>query len=253
MKGVSTEMDVKTKILMLKGEKGDPGGSTWGNISGTLSDQTDLNTALSGKADAADLGPVCFSNDYDDLNGKPNLAVVATSGSYTDLINKPNLAQVATSGSYNDLTNKPNIPTKTSDLTNDSGFVSQSNLVDLVYPVGSYYWSSNSTSPSTLFGGTWTQVKDRFVLAAGDSYSVNATGGEKTHTLTINEMPGHDHRASQWGGLYVWGGANSSKFAEGSGGYETLLSGVNTSSTGEGHSHNNMPPYIVAFCWRRTA
>ena len=246
-------MDVKTKILMLKGEKGDPGGSTWGNISGTLSDQTDLNTALSGKADAADLGPVCFSNDYDDLNGKPNLAVVATSGSYTDLINKPNLAQVATSGSYNDLTNKPSIPSKTSDLTNDSGFVSQSNLVDLVYPVGSYYWSSNSTSPSTLFGGTWTQVKDRFVLAAGDSYSVNATGGEVTHTLTINEMPGHRHMASRYGGTYAWGGANSDKMTQGSGGYETQLSGLETSSTGGGQAHNNMPPYIVAFCWHRTA
>lgn len=246
-------MSLKTKILMLKGEKGDPGGSTWGNISGTLSNQTDLNTVLSGKADSADLGPVCFSNDYDDLNDKPNLAAVATSGSYTDIINTPNLAQVATSGSYNDLTNKPSIPSKTSDLTNDSGFISQSNLVDLVYPVGSYYWSSNSTSPSTLFGGTWVQVKDRFVLAAGDSYSVNATGGEATHTLTKNEMPAHAHRASQWGGLYVWGGSNSSKFAEGSGGYETLLSGVDTSSTGGGQAHNNMPPYIVAFCWHRTA
>lgn len=246
-------MDVKTKILMLKGEKGDPGGSTWGNISGTLSDQTDLEAALSEKANTADLGPVCFSNDYDDLNDKPNLAAVATSGSYTDLINTPNLAQVATSGSYNDLTNKPSIPSKTSDLTNDSGFVSQSNLVDLVYPVGSYYWSSNSTSPSTLFGGTWTQVKDRFVLAAGDSYSVNATGGEKTHTLTIDEMPSHSHMASRWGGYYAWGGSNSDKMAQGSGGYETQLSGLETSSTGGSKAHNNMPPYIVAFCWRRTA
>ena len=244
-------MDPKVKILMLKGEKGDPGGSTWGNISGTLSDQTDLEAALSEKANTADLGPVCFSNDYDDLNDKPNLAAVATSGSYTDLINTPNLAQVATSGSYNDLTNKPSIPSKTSDLINDSGFVSQSNLVDLVYPVGSNYWSSSNISLSILFGGTWTQVKDRFVLAAGDSYSVNATGGEKTHTLTIDEMPGHDHRASQWGELYVWGGAESGKFAEGSGGYETLLSGVNTSSTGGGQAHNNMPPYLVAYCWRR--
>lgn len=82
-------MDPKVKILMLKGEKGDPGGSTWGNISGTLSNQTDLNTSLSGKANTADLGPVCFSNDYDDLNDKPNLATVATSGSYADLTNKP--------------------------------------------------------------------------------------------------------------------------------------------------------------------
>lgn len=100
-------MDPKVKILMLKGEKGDPGGSTWGNISGTLSDQTDLETALSEKANTADLGPVCFSNDYDDLNDKPNLAAVATSGSYTDLTNRPNLATVATSGSYTDLTNRP--------------------------------------------------------------------------------------------------------------------------------------------------
>lgn len=82
-------MSLKTKILMLKGEKGDPGGSTWGNISGTLSNQTDLSTALSEKANTADLGPVCFSNDYDDLNDKPNLAAVATSGSYTDLTNRP--------------------------------------------------------------------------------------------------------------------------------------------------------------------
>ena len=243
-------MDPKVKILMLKGEKGDPGGSTWGNISGTLSDQTDLEAALSEKANTADLGPVCFSNDYDDLNDKPNLATVATSGSYTDLINTPNLAQVATSGSYNDLTNKPTIPSKTSDLTNDSGFVSQSNLVDLVYPVGSYYWSSNSTSPSTLFGGTWTQVKDRFVLAAGDSYSVNATGGEKTHTLTVNEMPGHSHEV--W--MEFRGGAEGLAFnswiVAGGGGTSAT---VTSESRGGGQAHNNMPPYIVAFCWHRTA
>lgn len=228
-------MSLETKILMLKGEKGDPGGSTWGNISGTLSNQTDLNTALSGKADTADLGPVCFSNDYDDLNDKPNLAAVATSGSYTDL------------------TNKPSIPAKTSELVNDSHFMTPSNFVDYIYPVGSYYWTSVSIDPSVVFGGTWEQIKDKFVLAAGDTYSVNATGGEVTHTLTLNEMPVHDHRASNYGGLYVWGGATSGKFAEGSGGYETLLSGVYTSVTGGGQAHNNMPPYIVAFCWHRTA
>ena len=66
-------------------------------------------------------------------------------------------------------------------------------LLNLVYPVGSIYWSSNDTDPGTLFGGTWQQIKDMFVLAAGDSYSVNNTGGEKTHTLTIDEMPSHDH------------------------------------------------------------
>ena len=114
-------MEPKAKILMLKGEKGDPGGSTWGNISGDLSSQTetwgnisgdlssqtDLNTALSGKADTADLGAVCFTNDYEDLSNKPQFSEVAVSGSYTDLTNVPNFSTVATSGSYTDLINTP--------------------------------------------------------------------------------------------------------------------------------------------------
>ena len=66
-------------------------------------------------------------------------------------------------------------------------------LLNLIYPVGSIYWSSNSTNPGTLFGGTWTQIKDRFILAAGDSYSNGATGGAATVTLTVSNMPSHSH------------------------------------------------------------
>ena len=66
-------------------------------------------------------------------------------------------------------------------------------LLNLVYPVGSIYWSSNNTNPSTLFGGTWTQIKDRFILAAGDSYTNGATGGAATVTLTVSNMPSHKH------------------------------------------------------------
>ena len=66
-------------------------------------------------------------------------------------------------------------------------------LLNLVYPVGSIYWSSNNTNPANLFGGTWTQIKDRFILAAGDYYSNGATGGAATVTLTISNMPNHSH------------------------------------------------------------
>ena len=66
-------------------------------------------------------------------------------------------------------------------------------LLNLVYPVGSIYWSSNNTNPGTLFGGTWTQIKDKFILAAGDSYTNGATGGAATVTLTVNNMPSHTH------------------------------------------------------------
>lgn len=69
------------------------------------------------------LATVATSGLYSDLTGTPALSDVATSGDYNDLTNKPELSTVATSGSYNDLTDKPTIPSKTSELTNDS-FVS---------------------------------------------------------------------------------------------------------------------------------
>lgn len=61
------------------------------------------------------------------------------------------------------------------------------------HPVGSLYWSSKNTNPSQLFGGTWTQIKDKFILAAGDTYTNGATGGAATVTLTINQIPSHTH------------------------------------------------------------
>lgn len=68
------------------------------------------------------------------------------------------------------------------------------NVTDTIYPVGSLYWSSKSTNPSSLFGGTWVQIKDRFVLACGDTYkTVGATGGASSVTLSVSNMPSHYH------------------------------------------------------------
>lgn len=71
--------------------------------------------------------------------------------------------------------------------------------LDTIYPVGSIYMSVNNTDPSTLFGGTWVQIKDTFLLAAGDTYAGGATGGEATHTLTAAEsgVPAHGHGFTQ--------------------------------------------------------
>ena len=66
-------------------------------------------------------------------------------------------------------------------------------LLNFCYPVGSLYWSSQATDPATLFGGTWTQIKDKFVWAKGDSDTVNNTGGVKTVTLTTEQIPSHNH------------------------------------------------------------
>lgn len=73
-------------------------------------------------------------------------------------------------------------------------------LLDKIYPVGSIYMSVNNTSPASLFGGTWEALQDRFLIGAGSSYEVNATGGASSHThttaghtLTESEIPSHTH------------------------------------------------------------
>lgn len=137
----------------------------WGDITGTLSNQSDLNSALGAKANSADLAAVATSGSYNDLSNKPTIPAAQVNSDWSansgvaQILNKPTLAAVATSGSYNDLSNKPTIPTVnnatltiqkngttvktftanassnvtanivvptvTSDLTNDSGFIDE--------------------------------------------------------------------------------------------------------------------------------
>ena len=124
-------------------------------------------------------------------------------------------------------------------------------LIDWIYPVGSYYWTSKPINPSDLWGGTWVQVKDKFILAAG-AKAVGATGGEENHNLTIAEMPKHDHKlpiiiySSQAPALAGVSEYNAVSYSSGN-------NGVWTKYMGDGEAHNNMPPYEVAYCWKRTA
>ena len=116
------------------------------------------------------------------------------------------------------------------------------------YPVGSIYMSTNNTSPASMFGGTWEQIKDKFLLSAGSNYSAGATGGEATHTLTVNEMPKHRHN------VYTGGIAGSGSSAS------LNTSRINVESyewftvsevEGGSQAHNNMPPYRVAYMYKR--
>lgn len=121
----------------------------------------------------------------------------------------------------------------------------------IAHPIGSYYWSSDPTDPATLFGGTWEQVTDRFILAAGSTYKVGQTGGEATHILTIDEMPSHNHESPLLGYSGGSNGQGDDPFAN------RVDSGRSprdyyTKNAGGGQPHNNMPPYEVAYCWKRT-
>ena len=138
------------------------------------------------------------------------------------------------------------------ELLADIGAATVSAMLDKAYPVGSIYMSVNSTNPKTLFGGTWVQLKDRFLLAAGTTYKAGATGGEATHTLTASEMPSHNHAVyypnagaadHSAPGNYPDGPSDSTYYAIGS----------YTSSAGGGAAHNNMPPYLSVYVWKRTA
>ena len=113
------------------------------------------------------------------------------------------------------------------------------------YPVGSIYMSVNNTSPARLFGGSWEQIKDVFLLAAGDTYSAGSTGGEATHTLTVDEMPSHNHGFKTIEKKAA-SGTNYSRFASDGDAVGSVIT-----ETGGGQPHNNMPPYLAVFMWQR--
>ena len=124
-------------------------------------------------------------------------------------------------------------------------------LLDAVWPVGSIYLSASEISPETLFGGTWEQVKDRFLLAAGDTYSLGSTGGQAEHTLTVQELPSHGHGYTYTGQSSTTG--TGAVRLVNPGGTVNAYTGEKDGRTGGGQPHSNMPPYLAVNIWRRTA
>ena len=130
-------------------------------------------------------------------------------------------------------------------------------IFDAIYPVGSIYLAYNHVNPATLFGGTWTRIENAFLWASSASDTIGVTGGEETHTLTVNEMPRHKHNV----GAYKSTDGNGATIDA----YTALVSSSNGSDTtnkyytsgtlsvGNSQPHNNMPPYIQVSVWRRTA
>lgn len=145
------------------------------------------------------------------------------------------------------------------------------------YPVGAIYMSVLDTSPETLFGGTWEALPPgRVLLAQGaadwGNYAPGSTGGEATHKLTVGEMPSHNHSGStNTTGNHAHildmtdeeTGNDSNRPTVGHtriavGDYTTSYAGnhshaVTINSTGGNAAHNNMPPYLSVYMWKRTA
>ena len=124
-------------------------------------------------------------------------------------------------------------------------------IIDSIYPVGSYYISSINKYPGNFLVGDWEQITDRFLVGAGDKYEVNSVGGEEKHLLTIDEMPQHDHSSTYYGGYFVWGGDDTYHGPGNGNGYRRELNKLNTGVRGGNKPHNNIPPYYAAYIWKR--
>ena len=131
-----------------------------------------------------------------------------------------------------------------------------------IYPIGSIYMSVNNVDPSLVFGGTWQQIKDKFLLASGDTFTNGETGGEINHELTVNEMPAHTHTvvgsASPASGYVAIqptdvGATTGSTTTSRVNGASALEVEGTAQSAGGGVPHNNMPPYLAVNVWVRTA
>ena len=132
-----------------------------------------------------------------------------------------------------------------------------------IYPVGSIYMSVNNTSPATFLGGTWEPLKDRFLIGAGNSYSVNSTGGSTSHNHSLSGNGGASIR--KYGNIVYQGSitkAGKMPSADGNWWVTTANTDTNVTSSpsysegvglyGNTDSKTTLPPYIAVYMWKRT-
>ena len=132
-----------------------------------------------------------------------------------------------------------------------------------VHPVGSIFLSTDGTEPAELYGGTWEQIKDVFLLGAGDTYPAGSTGGEESVKLTRENIPilptrngvapinvvGSGMHVPKWGWIYT---ATQVTNSDGYDSYAAEWTNVGTMDE-DMQNVNNMPPYYSVYIWRRVA
>ena len=177
------------------------------------------------------------------INGKP-----VESGTIT--LTAADLG-AASAESVNQLKNDKLDKTATAADSSKLGGKTLAEIMLTLYPVGAVYISAVSTSPASLFGGAWESISGRFLLGADSTYTAGSTGGETTHKLTIDEMPSHHHTINA---SYSSPGTSSSgegKILSGDDNNGWLWDFTSTNLTGGSAAHNNMPPYLAVYMWKR--
>lgn len=237
-----------------------PGNSNWINTSTTFNSNTNVIFG-NGKISADNSYEVCYELK-DTFNTITVTDIVSTASVVMDFKAGGNGVAVGKVSEYdNALELSPHWDLR----------VYGKKLVDYIYPVGSIYMSVNQANPELLFGGTWEKIEDRFLLAAGSKYASGSVGGEESHSLTIEEQPkltGYiqfrqagefnildsftnvnncfeyiDHGGNKWGNRMATE-ANNNDWNK------NAL--VTYNNGGKNMAHNNMPPYLTVYMWKRT-
>ena len=195
------------------------------------------------------------TSTHTELNLLDGVTANTTELNYVDVasIGTVEASKAVTVDASKDSTGMRNL-TITGALSADSGTIGGSEIATIasIYPVGSIYINAAvATNPATLLGfGTWTAFGAGRVMVGLDATdsdfdTAQETGGTKTHTLTIDEIPAHTHDVTM-----STSDTDNNNLSEGD---TSGTSSFTTSATGGGQAHNNLQPYIVAYMWRRTA
>ena len=282
----------------------------------TISDVADLQTSLDGKANTSHTHAIQDITGFDginyvtteqldttkqeltqSINGKANTSHTHVMADITDyeapdidisnLATKEELNDKANTVHTHNITDVTNLQSSLDGKANASHthdeYITKSQMLELLYPIGSLYVSMNNTNPNTVLGiGTWTQITDRFLYCANSS---GTNGGNSTITLTVDNLPSHNHTftgvemtgefrtnnntAPFQGGNENWASAQGvfkrgeSIYSYGTNSYSssTMLPALlfeatpegTISNTGSGEAFSIMPPYMTVYAWHRTA
>lgn len=234
----------------------------WIDSAGHMSIQGNINATGAITADKL----LSSKNTSTWLNGANNGALVnstASSGSYVALVKGNTTHGMMGISSYQNALNfwyvsKDNVDANNNKSTvamyvYEDGRVGFTGKTQGFFPVGAVYISVTSTNPSTYFGGTWVQFGQGKTLVGvntsdTDFNTVEKTGGEKTHKLTIDEMPSHSHAYK-----LAYGSNDPSKGFNYGNTPVGVFNGDFCQSAGGSQAHNNVQPYITVYFWKRTA
>lgn len=215
-------------------------------------------TSVTIPSNITSLGSYCFSGCTgltSIIFTRPTPPTVSNSNTWTNI---PSTCKIyVPNSSYKTANNYPNPSTYKYIIYtgNDRNVGKKSNdivteLCNRIYPIGSIYISSDSTNPSELFGGTWAQIKSKFLLGCGDTYDNGTTGGS-ANAVTVS----HSHSFTAGGDavvMYADSGPVSSGFKGGGPNWaDKNKTASSIASSGEDGIGKNMPPYLAVYIWQR--